>query len=67
MPTDETTIHHLTYGGWISGADPHDRVESWRRTVKDGQRVTWKCEWVDLRKPIEERDALRKRYREFMV
>jgi hypothetical protein len=67
MPIDETTIHHLTPNGWITGVEPPDRVESWRRTVTPEQGVKWRCEWVDLSKPTDERDALRRKHEAFMT
>jgi hypothetical protein len=67
MPTDETIVYHLTPGGWKSGVEPHDCVESWHRTVSRAQAVKWICDWVDLARSFEERNALRKKYHAFMV
>jgi hypothetical protein len=63
----ESTLFHLTPRGWETGAEPADRVETWRRTVSDDGRVSWRCEWVNLQKPSDERDALRKKYQASMT
>jgi hypothetical protein len=55
-------LFHLTPTGWETGIEPSDRVETWRRIVSDDGRVSWRCEWVDLKKQSNERDALRKKY-----
>ena len=63
----ETAIYHLTPAGWAPGGEPPNRVESWRRTVSHDERISWHCEWVDLRRTAAERDALREQFHAFMA
>jgi hypothetical protein len=58
---------HLTPTGWTGGTEPPDCVECWRRAVSDDQRISWRCDRVDLRKANAERDALRTRFRAFLI
>jgi hypothetical protein len=58
----QETLYHLCPSGWTPGREPADRVETWIRVVKPNNFVSWRCEWVDIKKPVAERDALRKRY-----
>jgi hypothetical protein len=60
-------LFHLTQRGWETGLDPSYRVETWRRTVSNDGRVSWRCEWVDLQKPPQERDGLRKTFQASMT
>lgn len=55
-------LFHLTPTGWTMGVEPPDRVESWRRTVRDESWVSWRCDWVDISKANAERDALRAKF-----
>jgi hypothetical protein len=63
----QDTFYHLTPVGWATGPAPSDRVESWRRTVKDDFWISWRCDWVDLARAAAERDALRKKFQAFMA
>jgi len=66
LSEDHETIYHLTPRGWEPEPDPPDRVETWRRSVNNGS-ISWRCIWVNLNRTPTERDALRQRYRAFMV
>ncbi len=57
---------YLTPGVWIEGTETPDTVETWRRTVSEDRGVSWQCEWVDLRKTRDHRDALRAEFHSFM-
>jgi len=59
------TIYHLSPDGWVPGVEPPDRVETWRRKVSSDDRVTWRCDRVDLKISNAERDALRKQFHAF--
>ena len=59
------TIYHLSPDGWVPGTEPADRVETWRRKVSSGDRVSWRRDCADLQKSNAERDALRKQFHAF--
>jgi hypothetical protein len=58
---------YLTPTGWMEGTEPPDCIESWRRTLTDDHRVSWRCEWVDLHRTSAERDALREKFQAFLA
>ena len=65
------TDFHLTPRGWETGPVPDDRVETWNRSMYQAsgwskEQVTWTCEWVAPDIPRADRDALRKKYCNFM-
>jgi hypothetical protein len=66
-PETTETIYHLSPVGWLPGVEPPDRVETWRRTVRSDTSVSWRCDWVDLKKSDAERDALRQQFYAFMA
>ena len=53
---------YLTPTGWMGGTEPPDCIESWRRTISEDHRVSWRCEWVDLRRTKAERETLREKF-----
>jgi hypothetical protein len=53
---------YLTPTGWLEGTEPPGCVESWRRTISEDHRVSWRCEWVDLQRTKAERDTLREKF-----
>jgi hypothetical protein len=68
---DSECIYHLTPKGWITGDRPSDCAESWARSVRQQsgwskEYIDWRCLWVDPNIARAERDALRKKFQEFM-
>ena len=68
MATEQRVdFFHLAPTGWTEGTEPPDCVESWRHTVSDDDRASWRCEWVDLRRTKAERDTLREKFQAFLA
>jgi len=63
----QETLHHLLPNGWVTGDEPSGRVETWRRTVRPDASISWRCDWVDLKKTPTERDALRRKHHAFLA
>lgn len=77
MPLDRyrsfiiATDYHLTGKGWVSGAPPQDRIESWTRVETQESkwsriRIRWMPVWASPDIPRSERDKIRNRHGRFM-
>jgi len=68
---DGETTYHLTPKGWTNSDAPVDCVETWSRSVRQQsgwskEYIEWHCKWANPSVPRAERDALRKKHREFI-
>lgn len=72
MPYDITaTDYHLTLKGWILGAPPQNRIESWARVASRESewsrvRIRWMPVWASPEMSRAERDRIRARHGRFM-
>lgn len=58
-------LWHLTPRGWVPGAPPPDRVETWLDTHTSSSTPTprWRLEWASPKHTEADRKALRRKIR----